>query len=361
MGPVSDAGSPSGGPIFVVGYQHTGTTLVQYMLGENPDVFSVKRESKYFEYLDLTRRRFPDLNGDANRREFIEFVCRAVEHGYPLRDGRTVGGIDVGTLPLGLTAADIEELAERVGDDPVRAFVEVNDRLAMRNGKGRWLEKTPSHVFQLREILKWIPSARAIGLVRDPRDSLASKKQRRERLGTGKPVPEERKKQMQLQLGYDPCLDALALRSAWRAADQVQREFPDRFLSVGYEDLTEAPEEVARSICEFVGLEFDPCMLDVTARGGSKGITTSRIGRWKNILTSAEVAAIQRILAREMDGHGYVVEPQGAMARLGVGALWARSGLELGQKVVRKARMGGPGFVLTVGRNWMRRWRALRT
>ena len=344
-------------PIFVVGYQHTGTTLMQYLLGRNPDVFGVRHESKYFEYLGLTTRRHPSRRSAAERDAFVRYVAGVVEHGYPVKDGRTVDGHDVSDLPTSLGGAEIGEIAERVGDDPIEVFRAVNDVLAARQGRSRWLEKTPSHIFQISEILDWFPDARAVGMIRDPRDSLASKKNRRQGLATNERVAEHRRKSMHLQLGYDIFLDAMSLRSAVRAGQAVEASHPDRFLTVQYEELVREPESVVGRVCEFLGLEFDDGMLDVTARHGERRISSDRVGRWKEILTPSETALCQSVLREEMTAYGYEAADVTVRARIGCVPLYVRAGVDISRRLTRKLRLGGPGYVFNVLRNWGRRWR----
>ena len=48
------------------------------------------------------------------------------------------------------------------------------DRMAMGEGKHRWIEKTPKHIRYVDRILEWCPDARIIIIVRDGRDVASS-------------------------------------------------------------------------------------------------------------------------------------------------------------------------------------------
>lgn len=52
------------------------------------------------------------------------------------------------------------------------------DKLAVANGKNRWIEKTPRHILQIEKILTWIPEAKIIIIIRDGRDVAYSIKKR---------------------------------------------------------------------------------------------------------------------------------------------------------------------------------------
>ncbi|MBD3166255.1 hypothetical protein GF324_06635, partial [bacterium] len=49
-------------PLFIVGYMHSGTTLLQNVMGRHDDVFTGSSETKFFEYRYFYKDRFPDLS-----------------------------------------------------------------------------------------------------------------------------------------------------------------------------------------------------------------------------------------------------------------------------------------------------------
>lgn len=54
--------SRSTAPIFIVGYMHSGTTLLHSILRANPAVYRAAYETKYFEYAPTVRHAYPDLD-----------------------------------------------------------------------------------------------------------------------------------------------------------------------------------------------------------------------------------------------------------------------------------------------------------
>ena len=56
--------------------------------------------------------------------------------------------------------------------------IESFNKLAIKAGKHRWVEKTPRHILHIGKILRWSPKAKIILLVRDGRDVAYSLKQR---------------------------------------------------------------------------------------------------------------------------------------------------------------------------------------
>ena len=93
---------------------------------------------------------------------------------------------------------------------------------------------------------------------------------------------------------------------------------------VRYEDLVRRPREVLAELCEFLGLAFDPAMVDAGAfpaedgsgpwtpnssYGPGKGIYTSSLDRWREVLSEDEVATLEALAGPELKRMGYPVGP----------------------------------------------------
>ena len=63
---------------------------------------------------------------------------------------------------------------------------------------------------------------------------------------------------------FDTLLNAQTWLEAHRAADAVIKQYPQRTLTIRYEDFLANEEGVLRKVCEFFGIEFLPEMLDVS-------------------------------------------------------------------------------------------------
>ena len=159
-------------------------------------------------------------------------------------------------------------------------------------------------------ISRALPEARFVHLIRDGRDVALSQRER--------VIDDE-----------DVTMAAMAER--WQRRIAAAREGaaevkPGVYLEVRYEDLVGDTETTLREICEFIGLDFDPAMLDYHRRAGDRlaemnrdldnadnGIvrtadnrlaahaltteppTTNRCGRWRTEMTAAEVAEFERV------------------------------------------------------------------
>lgn len=149
-------------------------------------------------------------------------------------------------------------------------------------------DKSPLFSLYSKQIFKAFPDARFIHLVRDYRSNLSS---------------------MRRQDLFSPS-DTMILMQWKESAEQIRRlsaVYPERFLTLRYEDLVSDPERICHEVCDFLQLEFLPGLLDHECRQHAvrnlysgefldqwqpdlmKKITTAHIDQWKNDLTPGSV------------------------------------------------------------------------
>ena len=85
-----------------------------------------------------------------------------------------------------------------------------------------------------------------------------------------------------------------------------------------YEDMVGDPERQARRLCNFVGEDFEPHMLNPEfnnsssvawgKRGAAVGITDKSVGRWRGQLTESEAFVAQAVCRSTMKRLGYELE-----------------------------------------------------
>lgn len=218
-------------PIFVIGFQRSGTTLLQALLGAHPriaappELYFVGRVADHVDY-------FGDLSDDRG----LERALHETLH-----------------PPLDLLAEcgfDDERLLAAAKRAP-RTYAGLLDTVltdfAERNGKRRWAEKSAGQ--PLPAVMNLFPDALAIHIVRDPRDVVASSRE----------MPWSRHE------------SAAALARGWRAftMETARRGLelgPAQFMQVRYEDLTRDPDAVMRLVCAFIGEDYDPAMVSDSSR-----------------------------------------------------------------------------------------------
>lgn len=353
----------SSSPIFVVGYMHSGTTLLHHILSANASVCAATDETRYFAYLPLLTTLYPDLNDDGVLSDLIAMLVDQIEHGDPNR----LRTAPKRFRPAGtsLSDADLAAILETASQERTygAVFRIVFDYLTQRAGKMRWLEKTPQHVFLIDDILHSVPNALFIEIVRDPRDILASKKKRKQTIRTASYFQGEQKRVQILERVYDPFWETLEWRMALRAGQLARLKHPDKVYSIRYEDLVAEPDSTISGVCDFLDMEFTPDMLDVrwwnTAEGdrsARKGIVSDAVGRWQATLSPAEVGLCQWISGAALDRVGYTRAPVSLAGRVLMPWLLVRAGFGLADRLFRRWRLGGFSFLMNTLKNY---WKEL--
>lgn len=360
----ASSGAGSVGRTFVVGYMHSGTTLLLNVIRRNSAVFTTARETKFFDRLGMIRQAYPDLSDDRVLEDFTRFVLHIVNSGYRLGRDPTPPG----SAPILLSADQFEELLSDVARSRQYAdtFSIVQDHLARMAGRSHWLEKTPGHVFHIDRIARAIPDSRFVVAVRDPRDILASKKVRRAAIWSDKYREEERAYKSLIK-SYDPVWDALSWKAAARAGLAAQQAHPDRVMTIRYEDLVAEPAIVVERLCDFLRLDFEPAMLEISSRNlagerlrqspsSHDGISNDSVQRWRKALVLEEVALCQWLVRTDMERLGYARVPVAGRHKLATAPLVARSGLEFIRRPYRRFLVGGTAYLKSVLGNYVGRF-----
>lgn len=346
-------------PMFIVGYMHSGTTLLQEIISNHPMVYTCVGETKFFEFLPQIKRRFPRLDEVRVREEYTGFVIQIIENGLSLKALDFPGEYFWGKFqkyPDILKAAGGQ-------NEHIALFTSVFAYLTKLQNKQRWLEKTPTHIFNIDEIIQAIPDALIIEIVRDPRAVLASKKTRRETALAGG-FPADVLQFKRNEKAYDPLWDSLSWKAAIQAGLDAQKRYALQLVTVRYEDLVSQPEETVKAICECIGLPFEAQMLKVkrsnTAyakprqwKEGSISIQSRE--KWRGLLAGGDLSICQRVTRVEMTHYGYEFIKIDAAAALTIPLVLVRSGLEFIGRLWRRFRLGGSRFLFhTLANYWKR-------
>lgn len=340
-------------PILVVGYMHSGTTLLQQIFGRHPDVLITGGETSFFVNFSTTVEKFPDLHEDRILYDYVEYLMKVICATYTkvnYTDSKAFEPVRLEDFDI--TPSDVDELFQIAQSNRShRALYPIAfDFMTRKRNKRRWFDKLAGYVSQLDEMLAVVPNAQVIELVRDPRDILASKK-RRAKDGWS----------------YDPIWDSLAWMAAVRAGNVAQQNHPAQIIRVRYEDLVYDPEAAVKRICRFLNLQFDEDMLSVgwinstTAEmvGNNAQISTAPVGKWVHQLPAADALVCQKIVNREMQQNGYAAESYKTKTYLMLPLLVIRSSIEFFYRLYTKWRLGGFSHVRSVFVNYRGRLQSL--
>jgi len=279
-------------PVFVGGCPRSGTTLLGAMLGTHRDVICPP-EAPFIAGLAL---RF----GGALGAESVRQAHRAIADDFKFR----FWALD--QTELDACAAAASTRYDAIVESYVRAF-------GRRHGRadGRfWVDHCPTNIMYVRRLRDAFPEARFIHLVRDGRAVAASI--------------------LPLDWGPNSIIGAAQLWTAHVAhglsAEQVVPE--DRRRRVRYEDLVSRPADVLEDLCGFLGLDFDPEMLQ--AKGlevpaytrnqhalVGRPADSKRRDRWREVLSARQVEIFEALTGDLLPNLGYelaCVESRGPSA-----------------------------------------------
>jgi hypothetical protein len=247
-------------PLYVIGRQHCGNTMLATMLGRHEDVFAFTGEGIFFEHYA------PEME---NERE-TEWIARKVAHGAdpPLGDD--------------LRRQVVDRMAQKSSSSSIiDRYVTGRMVVARMKGATRWVQKATSYIFHVDTIFRAIPEARVIFLIRNPLDLAASLKRRG-----------EWRRIMRMIWGWNR---GIAVAESWMD--------DPRFLNVRYEDLVEQPEPVLREICQSADLPFEDTLLKIphvnrsetpyNTDSSATGLDDSRVYYYRDVLTPEEEAFVR--------------------------------------------------------------------
>lgn len=236
-------------PVFLVGAERSGTTLLRLMLSHHPQM-SFDSESEY-----LVDAMPP--SGLPSREAFVRNLQQ--DRGFNYK-GRTIRpDLDV----VGL-ANDI--VAQKAAGRPVKVYGATVHR-------------------HFDTLLRIWPDARFIHLVRDGRDVAEST----------------------IPMGWSGNMYAGIGR--WIEAEELwagmAKQLPaDRHMTLTYEALVTDPVGELTRICRFVGLDYDPAMMSYDKSSTYSKPNTASIAKWKS-LPRAKVAPAESRAADWLTKHGY--------------------------------------------------------
>lgn len=296
-------------PLFLLGIARSGTTLIQSLLDGHPqllvDVYDSRFNHWYKKYHRWTNALRSWTESREKRLDFAERVMVSYIFNEPSQYYHDF-----------LAYISIPEIKERFRgfvrasqarpQDYLEAYFHALGLASKRmNAQTRfWVDKTLSYEYLFYRYHQWWPNARFIYMVRDPRDVYTSYKKRD--LKNNRPV-----------ISIDSF--ALSWGDSVRALLDCERSVPqsNRFI-LRYEDLVRDTEGVMRSVAQFLGIDFDPLMLQPTkgfgsvswggnAESGRKqfGVFQDAANKWHNVLTPREITQLEGLLHREMQSVGY--------------------------------------------------------
>ena len=266
--------------IIMGGSGSTGSSLLKNILNRHHDIFS-GGETAFFAkkmiYEDWQKAKSRVL-----KRRF--FGLR--NHGWHIYNGT-----DLLQQEYLWQKNDLEKAL--IASPSLDAFTATFYKKAMNlKGANIWLEKTPANVACFSFFLKSFEQGKAIHMVRNPFDTIASLVSR----------------------GFDIYYATGVY--LLNTASGISTNDPDRTHTVKYEDLTTIPEETVRAICSFLGVEYLSGMLEPQGEvvdnsqlqgwkyDETKAIGKGSVGRFNKLSDEAQYEILEAVNLIQISGKG---------------------------------------------------------
>lgn len=272
-------------PIFIVGCERSGTTLLRVMLDNHTNI-AIPYEAERFSKLVSVQDPWKYSWDKEDVISIIEEVLCVPKIAF--------WGINKDEVLAELGNADVYSYS-----DILKALYQANAR---KHGKKRWGDKTPVNTFELFNIIKAFPDAQFIHIVRDGRDVYLS--------WTKAPWAK---------------LNLIKAAYKWKRWVMAAYRFGEclsdgQYLEIRYEDLISDPEKILRKICTFLEEPYVSELLEYDKRTDyvpgndmtfhsllSNKPDPSRIFNWKRVLAPIEQAHFEALAGSILLKYGYEI------------------------------------------------------
>lgn len=203
---------------------------------------------------------------------------------------------------------------DNVALDPVTVFNAVKDRprsvhaiaweilfqAGQQHNAKIVMDKSLDNVHYAEELISLFDDILFLNVVRDPRDQVNS---------INRAIIHD----------FDTLLNTLTWVRAHETAKSLAEKYPDKVLTIRYEDFLVNQEAILRKICQFFGIEFLDSMLDISRSKEAQNISgmsalwetnscppiPAYIDKFKKYLSIEEIEIIETLAGDYMDYYGY--------------------------------------------------------
>ena len=273
-------------PILMMPLRRCGSHALRLRLNKNPD-FYAPYPLHIVDFMPLL-----ELYGDlANDNNYFQMIVDVIG----LQSGLMVKWPDIALDPV--------DIFENIKNEP-RSIHRITWEMLFEVGRKQKasvvMDKSLDSVFYYEELLKLFPDTKFLNVVRDPRAQIAS---------MNKAIIHD----------FDTILNAMTWGNACSKAKQIIDKYPDKVLTIRFEDFILHEYEVMNKVCDFFGIDFTDEMLDIDHSDEAKSISTrsalwesnssapiaANVDKFKKSLTDSEINIIETITGGYMDYYGY--------------------------------------------------------
>lgn len=231
------------GPVFLIGMPRSGTKLLRGLLNEHPLIGICSVETEFIPYWAKHWHAFGDLSEATIFQDFYKTSTRFPYFIYMREMGKLIESDVWFNLCNNFTLSGVFEALIR------------HDANVSCHSKKIWGDKSPSYINNLFLLKELFPQAKFIHIIRDVRDYC---------------------------LSINNAWGKNMIRAAQRWVDCIVKakrdaaHFPESYLEVRYEDLLKEPEIALHRLTNFMGIEFDIKLLNLSSPSENLGATKGK-------------------------------------------------------------------------------------
>lgn len=273
-------------PLLMIPLRRCGSHALRLRLSANPDFFSPYPFHEV-DFMPLVKH-YGDLSDDMN---YFRLVTDYI--GFANASSFRWAGVDW---------------------DPVHIFNSIKEekrcihsiswalllKAGQRQGAQVCMCKSLDNVYYAEELVELFDDILFLNVVRDPRDQVSS---------INRSIIHD----------FDSYLSTKLWIKAYKKTSELVQKYPDRMLTIRFEDFIANQEEVLRAICEFIGIEFLEEMLDLSHSYEASDISKrsalwksnhsapikANVGKFRRYLSMEEIELIETLTGDMMDYYGY--------------------------------------------------------
>lgn len=275
--------------VFLTGLPRSGTKLLRDLLNNHSLISIPIIETVLIPYLVRKFGTGFDLSDRANFNELCSSFKESTFYNSYKNTGRDIepeGLFD--KLEKKTWTSFFEEILKFYGPKPYSVELIIGD-------------KTPGYIDHTDLLLSLWPKAKIVHIVRDPRDYVCS-------------------------------VNKVWNKNIYRAADRWNQTMNklsssqlldnSNYLEVYYESLLDEPEQVLTEICRFLGIEFEPDMLQLKRSSenfgdarGQTSIVRANKQKYRKNLSQRQIQKIEQLVQKAALDHGYSLDNQSLKPR----------------------------------------------
>jgi len=269
-------------PIFILGSQRSGTTMLRLMLNAHPDI-AVPHESAFITEMVPMLKEYGDLSESENAEKLLNYLSKLplVVKGQHIKDKRAI-------------------LANRISSYQDLVLAIFHEYMKSEK-KSVWCDKTPFYTDKIDVLYSLFPKAKFVHVVRDGRDVAISQK----------------------KIAWLPrSMPIIAERWRWKTTicHKVGSVLPpNQFYEVRYEDLVRESIKILQDLCQFIGVSYNDNMISYHQKASTvvpdgslrwhhnsvRRPDSSKVYAWKNNMSKADQIIFEQVAGDTLELFGY--------------------------------------------------------